>query len=146
MADIKEGTVTWLSDTGLVLDNEKGPDGKYVYRNFTKPEYRAKEWDEPNKGDHVKLALNNGWIQAIKRVSAAVNGATPTTYASGTTEEGVNRRAALAQAVLDAVGTEHTAEDTVLRAEFFLTFLQPSEQPPAGNPFDGDPGPESPFE
>lgn len=138
------GVVTWLSDTGLVLDNEKGADGKYVYRNFTKPEYRDKAWETPSKGDTVKLALNKGWIYAIKKLSGG-------SADGGSREDHIAKSVALKAAVDFYANREATGPDVVTMAEFFYEgFLtaSPSEEPPPSGPAfgdDGDPGPTSPF-
>jgi hypothetical protein len=128
-----EGTVTWISDTGLVLDNEKTPDGKYVYRNFSKPEYRSPTWDTVNKGDAVKLGMAGDWVSAIKLVSASsqsVNGSTSNTSMSR--DDSIARSVALKAAVDAHIGRQRNEPfsdvDVLLSAEFFLTFLQPEEK------------------
>ena len=122
--------------TGLTL---KGRDG---YLNFTKQEWRQTPWDDFEKGDTVKLALNKGWIYAIKRVS---NGATP-----GDREGHIAKSVALKAAVDYYATREGSGPDVVTMAEFFYEgFLAATESaPPSGPAFgdDGDPGPSNPFE
>ena len=131
-----EGIVASVNEKGVKLEGHEG------WINYTQEQWRKEPWDKHERGDHVKLALNKGWVYAIKRLSTApTNGAAPTTYAER--DDHIARAVALKAAVDFSVkhDTNATAEAVILNAEFFLTFLQPSEPPQD----QGDPGPEDPF-